>query len=109
MARNRSIIKKIAKSRMYYLFALADEVFPEDRFLANRYVFLARKYAQRAKLRIPKKWKLRICHHCKAFLYPGINCRYRMQSRKGKGSHITLTCLECNNSTRYYIKTKNSD
>jgi RNase P subunit RPR2 len=27
-----------------------------------------------------------------------------MQSRKGKGSHVSVTCLDCQNTTRYYIK-----
>jgi ribonuclease P protein subunit RPR2 len=101
----KKIAKKIAKNRILYLFELADKIFPENKSLANRYVELAMKYAQRVKVRIPQKWKKRICHNCKKFLYPGINCRIRLQSRKGKGSHISVTCLECNHTTRYFIKT----
>jgi len=101
----KKVAKQIAKSRMVYLFNLADKIYPEDKRLANRYVELAQKYAQRAKLKIPTKWKRRICHNCKQFLYPGLNCRVRLQSRKGKGSHITYTCKECNHKTRYYINT----
>lgn len=103
MTNFKRVAKQIAKNRILYLFNLADEVFPENKTLANRYAELARKYAQRAKIKIPKKWKRRICNKCKSFLYPGINCRVRLQSRKGKGSHITLTCEECNHQTRYYI------
>ncbi|MHA2394112.1 MAG: ribonuclease P protein component 4 [Promethearchaeota archaeon] len=103
----RNIIKKIANRRMLYLFQKAHEIYPERKALANRYIYLARRYAQRAKIKIPDKWKKRICHKCKQFLYPGLNCRIRMQSKKGKGSHVTLTCFDCNNITRYYIKTKN--
>jgi ribonuclease P protein subunit RPR2 len=106
MANSKHIVKNIAKSRMYYLFHAAHDIFPKNKDLANRYTYLARKYAQRAKIQIPKIWKKRICHHCKNFLYPGINCIVRMQSRKGKGSHISLTCLDCGKITRYYIKTK---
>jgi ribonuclease P protein subunit RPR2 len=102
----KNIIKSIAISRMKFLFQRAHEIFPENKDLANRYVFLARRYAQRAKIQIPPIWKKRICHKCKKFLYPGINCRIRMQSRKGKGSHVSITCLECNKITRYYINTK---
>jgi RNase P subunit RPR2 len=29
-----------------------------------------------------------------------------MQSRKGRGSHVSITCLECNKTTRHFIKTK---
>jgi RNase P subunit RPR2 len=106
MVNNKYIIKNIAKSRMIYLLQAAHETFPSNKVLANRYLYLARKYAQRAKLKIPSQWKKRVCHNCKKLLYPGINCIVRMQSRKGKGSHVSLTCLECNNVTRYYIKTK---
>lgn len=103
---NRAIIKKIAKTRIIYLFQKAHEIFPENKELSNRYVYLARRYAQRAKVEIPLKWKKRICNSCKKFLYPGMNYRIRLQSHKGKGSHISLTCFECNHTTRYFIKIK---
>ncbi|MEJ2278889.1 MAG: ribonuclease P [Candidatus Lokiarchaeota archaeon] len=88
------------------LLERAHSTFPECKDLANRYVDLAIKYSQRAKVRIPKDWKRRICRHCKRFLYPGINCRVRIQSRKKRGSHLTITCLECHESSRYFLNTK---
>lgn len=105
--KHRYIIKKIAKNRMLYLFQKAHEIFPERKILANRYVYLARRYAQRARIRIPYGWRKRICNKCKQFLYPGLNCRTRLHSHKGKGSHVSLTCFECNTTTRYFIKTSN--
>ncbi|TFG20726.1 MAG: ribonuclease P [Promethearchaeota archaeon] len=105
-SKHKKIIKQIAKVRMNYLFKRAHEVFPQNKMLANRYCYLARKYAQRARIKIPTKWKKRICHHCKQFLYPGLNCRTRLHSR-GKGSHVSLTCYECNHITRYFIKLRN--
>ena len=103
-----AIIKKIARSRMLYLFQKANEIFPDRKELANRYSYLARRYAQRAKIKIPVEWKKRICHKYKMFLYPGSNCRYRLHSHKGKGSHVSLTCFECKNTTRYFIKLNRS-
>jgi ribonuclease P protein subunit RPR2 len=103
MTNFKKVAREIAKTRMLFLFNLAEKTFLKDKILANRYADLARRYAQRAKVKIPKKWKRRICHQCKTFLYPGKNCRIRLQSRKGKGSHITLTCLDCGHTTRYYI------
>ena len=103
----KNIVKEIASSRMFYLFQKAHEIFPENKTMANRYIYLARKYAQRAKIKIPFEWKKRICHKCKSFLYPGLNCRIRIHSQKGNGSHISLTCFECNKTTRYFIKLKN--
>jgi len=104
MPNYKRVVKQIAKTRMIYLFERAHEIFPEKKELANRYVYLARRYAQRARIKIPPEWKKRICHKCKKFLYPGLNCRIRMQSRKGKGSHVSITCLECDKTTRYFIK-----
>ena len=103
---NRVLIKKIANNRIIYLFQRAHEIFPNNKELANRYTYLARRYAQRARIKIPYKWKKRICNKCKKFLYPGLNYRIRMHSQKGKGSHMSLTCFECNNTTRYFIKIK---
>ena len=106
--RNRNyklVIKSIAKNRIIYLFQRAHEIFPKNKSLANRYTYLARRYAQRAKIKIPYEWQKRICKKCKKFLYPGLNYRIRMHSHKGKGSHVSLTCFECNNTTRYFVKT----
>lgn len=102
-SKRKKIVKQIAKVRMNYLFERAHEIFPQNKILANRYSYLARKYAQRARIKIPTQWKRRICHHCKQFLYPGLNCRTRLHSR-GKGSHVSLTCYECDHVTRYFIK-----
>ena len=103
----KKIARQIARSRINYLFQRADEIFKRDKNLANRYAYLARRYAQRARIKVPSIWKKRICHKCKTFLYPGINSRTRLHSRKGKGSHVSMTCLECNNITRYFIKINN--
>ena len=103
--RNKKIVKQIARTRMMYLFNRAHEIFLHNNDLANSYVVLARKYAQRARIVIPSVWKKRICHNCKRFLYPGVNSRIRLHSNK-KGSHVSLTCLECSHTTRYFIKLK---
>ncbi len=104
--KTKNIIREIANSRMLYLFQKAHDIFPKNQTLANRYTYLARRYSQRAKIKIPFEWKKRICHKCKNFLYPGRNCRVRMHSNKGNGSHVSLTCFECNKTTRYFIKLK---
>ena len=101
--KNQTIVKRIADTRMNYLFQKAHDIFLVDKELANRYTYLARRYAQRAKIRIPNNWKKRLCHNCKGLLYPGINSRTRIHS-KGKGTHVSTTCLDCNHTTRYFIK-----
>ncbi len=107
MKKTKQIIKNIALSRIKFLFEKANEIFPKDEDLANRYIELSQAYSRRSNVKIFRELKRRICHSCKKFLVPGINCRYRMQSRPGKGSHVTLTCFNCNKKTRYYIKKKN--
>jgi ribonuclease P protein subunit RPR2 len=109
MPNYKKVALKIAQSRISYLLELSDEIFSDSKALANRYVDLATKYAQRVRIRLPKKWKKRICRNCGRFLMPGINCRVRLQSRKGKGTHISITCLECNHVSRYFIKTSPSE
>lgn len=103
--KNKTIVKRIADTRMNYLFQKAHEILPIDKDLATRYTYLARRYAQRAKIHIPDNWKKRLCHNCKGLLYPGINSRTRIHSR-GKGTHVSTTCLNCNHTTRYFIKLK---
>ena len=88
MPNYKKIVKKIARERIIFLFNLANKVFPENKELANKYANLARKYAQRCKLKIPIIWHKRICHNCKRFIYPGMNSRIRLQSRKGKAGNV---------------------
>lgn len=102
-SKHKKLVKTIAKRRIIYLFQKADDIFIENKDLSNRYVSLARIYAQRAKVKIPFEWRKRICHKCKKFLYPGVNCRFRIHSSNNT-SHISMTCLECNKTTRYIIK-----
>ncbi len=82
--------KEIAKERIVKLFQQAEEVYSKDQSLSDRYVFLARKIAMKAKVRIPRELKRKFCKHCYKFLIPGVNCRVRKQTGK-----IVISCLEC--------------
>lgn len=66
---------------------------------AKRYVALAKKMASRHKVRIPRKWKSRICKACNALLTPGKNAMVRMRS----GMQV-ITCLECKAVKRRQVK-----
>jgi len=57
---HRAVIKRIAKSRMIYLFQKAQEIFPQNHDLSNRYIYLARRYSQRAKIEIPLRYFIKI-------------------------------------------------
>ncbi|MCS7373743.1 MAG: ribonuclease P [archaeon GB-1867-097] len=96
-------IRDLARQRINRLFILADSIFHESPELANRYVQLARLISMRCKVRIPNKWRRRFCHHCGAFLVPGVNCRVRIRNNRMK--HIVITCFSCNRQMRYPIET----
>lgn len=81
--------------------SLADEVFLQDPNRAQRYVDLSLRIAMRNRVRLPRVWRRRICHNCKAFLWPGVNCRIRL--RKRRQHHVVVTCFNCGHYTRYNI------
>ncbi|MDV3103422.1 ribonuclease P protein component 4 [Thermococcus waiotapuensis] len=90
----------IAWERVETLFTLAEKVFPYDRELANRYVEIALAVQQKARIRMPRKWKRRYCKRCHSFLVPGVNARVRLRN-----GHVVIKCLECNHIMRHpYIR-----
>lgn len=96
--------RPIALQRIHTLFRLAEEKIREEPQLAQRYAEIARKIAMRAKLRLPKEYRRMICRHCKGFIYPGVNCRVRVQQRREP--HMVITCLVCGKITRIPLKSK---
>ena len=97
--------KKIALERIDVLFNLAERVFAYDKELANRYVEIALAVQQKAKVRMPRKWKRRYCKKCHSFLVPGVNARVRL--RQKRMSHVVIKCLECGHIMRYpYLREK---
>lgn len=91
--------KKIALERINILFTLAERVFPYDKELANRYVEIALAVQQKAKVRMPRKWKRRYCKRCHSFLVPGVNAQVRL--RQKRMPHVVIKCLECGHIMRY--------
>lgn len=90
--------KKIALERIRTLFSEA----ANNKELADRYVFLARKIAMKAKIAIPPKYKRRFCKHCYNYLTPGVNARVR--TRQGK---VIISCLGCKRFMRIPFHTRN--
>jgi len=90
--------KKIAEERIAVLFGQASLAFPRDPAMSNRYVELARKIAMRQRVRIDPALRRRFCHHCYAYLMPGVTMRVRIHH----GS-VVVTCLVCNKKTRYRV------
>jgi len=96
--------RQIALERIRTLFRLAEETIHDDPRLAQRYVEIARKIAMRTKLRLPREYRRMICRHCKSFIFPGVNCRVRIQSRREP--HVVVTCLVCGKYTRLPLKSR---
>ena len=95
-------VRGVATNRIKVLMSLAEKVFLEDQSLAQRYVNLAKAISMKTKVRLPKAFRRRICRHCGAYLWPGVNCRVRL--RVNREPHITVTCLNCKRQTRIYYK-----
>ena len=96
--------RQIAMQRIHTLFRLAKEGIREEPELAQRYVVIARKIAMRAKLRLPTEYRRLVCRHCKSFIYPGVNCRVRVQQRREP--HMAITCQVCGETTRIPLKSR---
>lgn len=91
--------KQLALEHIRSLFQQAEEVFREDKGLANRYVELARKIAMKMKVRLPAEYKRRFCKYCHRYLRPGVNVRIR--TRKGR---VVMYCGECKKVRRVGVK-----
>lgn len=100
-------MKELASNRVKFLFKWADTNFTKFPLYAQRAVQTARKIAMGTKIRIPLDLKRTICHGCKQYLKIGVNSRIRIRHRKGYGSWIVKTCLDCGHITRYIVKGKN--
>ncbi len=91
-------IQRIARERIQILFRNAEEVFPADPCLSDRYVQLARRIAMRHRIRIPLDLRRRYCRSCESFMVPGITARVRIHRRK-----VVVTCLRCGKQRRYSL------
>lgn len=95
-------VKDIARQRIRILFRLAVETVDEAPDLAQRYVEIAKKIAMRSRLRLPREYRRLICRHCKSFIFPGVNCRVRIQPRREP--HVVITCFNCGKHMRIPLK-----
>ncbi len=97
--------RMIARERIETLFTLAERVFPYEPELANRYVEIALAVQQKARIKLPRKWKRRYCKKCHSFLVPGVNARVRLRDKPYP--HVVIKCLNCGHIMRYpYVREK---
>ena len=94
--------KRIAQERIRILFTLAGQMVHERPDLSERYVEIARRIAMKARIHLPKEFRLLICRRCKRFILPGVSCRIRLQPRREP--HVTITCLHCGHHMRMPLR-----
>ncbi len=82
-------------------------MYKTDPELAKSYLLTAQKIAMSARIRLPKDYKARICRNCNALLVPGVSSRVRIRPTRER--HVVVTCLNCNNQTRYPLRAKNKE
>ncbi|MFB6107799.1 MAG: ribonuclease P protein component 4 [Haloplanus sp.] len=86
----------IAEERIDRLAALAREAATDcDADRAREYVRLARRVAERHRLRLSHRFERFTCDACDAYLRPGKNARVRL----GDG-HVVVRC-DCGATARY--------
>jgi len=86
----------IAAERIDRLHTLAREAAREgEEERAREYVRLARRIAERHRLRLPREFKRFTCDACDRYLIPGRNARFRTQA-----GHVVVTC-DCGHQARY--------
>ena len=91
--------KVLALTEVKDILNKAREIFGKNPDLANKYARKARRIALKYKLKLPVKYKRKICKNCHSFLVPGKNLRVR--TRKG---HVVYYCLNCKKFMRIGYK-----
>lgn len=86
----------IAQQRLARLETLAAEAAAQAEWdLCRAYVRLARRIAERHRLRFPRRFERFTCDRCDVYWRPDVNARVRLQ-----GDHVVITCT-CGSQARY--------
>lgn len=96
--RRKNVEKNIAHERIEILIKRARDYMYNDYKLARRYVSLAKRIAERYRIKIPKEHKLIFCKKC---LYPYRSDRFRVRVNK---SRVIITCLNCGEEKKVPIR-----
>ena len=77
---NKKNQKILALKRIQKLFELAYiKATKKDFYIANRYVYIARKISMKYLVPIPNEYKRCFCKHCYCYLLPDLNSRFRIK------------------------------
>ena len=102
--KNKDIEIKIARERIRLLYQKAISIHSNERDLANRYIQIALKIAQRMRIKFPIEYKRNICRKCKKLLLDQSIVRIRQK----REPHVVITCKNCGYKTRYNLNKKKS-
>ena len=97
----RNKVRRLARTRIRVLWQYALIAAKEQPSLARRQMHIARKIAQKARIKLPRHMKRHLCKICGAVLIPGENCRVRVRSNRS--THLTVTCLDCGAIRRFHV------
>ncbi len=85
-------LKKLGEKRIDVLMSLAEKKAMEgEEELAKRYVFLARKIAEKVNIRIGKKYGKKFCRKCNTF-FTSNTLKVRANKRNKTIEYICLRC-----------------
>lgn len=90
--------QRLARERIEILFREAEALHGIDPSLSDRCVAIARRIAEKHRVRIPRQLRRRFCRRCGAFLVPGVSSRVRIY--RGR---VIVTCLRCGNIRRFRL------
>ncbi len=93
------LLKAIARERIERLFEFARTYAQSDPEAAREAVSIARRIAQRARLRIPKPYKLLFCRKCGNLFLGSSSFSVRVRDRMT--THVVVKCLRCGWIRRY--------
>ena len=97
----RKEVKGLARARIDILWEQANKAGLSRPDLARQWMRQASRIAQKARIKLPRFMQRRICRECGALLVLGKNCRFRI--RHNRSRHLSVTCLECGTTRRFYL------
>jgi len=89
--------KELVKERMNQLLELAEKNIKNHPERTKRYVEIARKLSTRHKVRLPERFKKRICKICNIMWIPGYNVKVRLNKRTKAVEYV----CECGQVRRF--------
>lgn len=102
--KREKLMRDIARESMYLLFDESLKALRRgDKELARRYVEIMVRLSMKARVRLRRDIKRRICKRCRIPLVPGLTSSVRIRGR-GKRLLLVVRCLECGHVRRYQLR-----